>query len=310
MYELLQVSQVCQLWRSISRHPSLWKHVHLTGDHIRQEVLEKLSNWCTETESLSLEGLGHALAPAHYDENLSSYKNRMAGSFELGLDKFLCSSSLHVKSVSIYNCSLAFTEKCLWIVSRYCTNLESFEFVGNARPIAPESLWSLGVGCPHVKFLRVPPVPFSEAERYFTDGCLNAIGHAWPRIQSIGIGGALLTLSGITNLIKACPRLQHLEIEHVGGLNESAIAKMCKVGLKGLENLKLSFTKIEPSALRYLLGACPRLESVSIHVGVSDYFTDIKNPKTLSNFKEEIDKLRALQNGDLKGILEITDSYG
>ena len=39
-------------------------------------------------------------------------------------------------------------------------------------------------------------------------------------------------------------------------------------------------------------GACPRLESISIHVGISDYFADTKDPKSIAKFKKEMDQLR------------------
>ncbi|KAK3766025.1 hypothetical protein RRG08_002266 [Elysia crispata] len=54
--ELLSVSLVCKQWCKVSRHPALWKVVSLHDRSISSEFLVTLSNWCTKTEYLSLQG--------------------------------------------------------------------------------------------------------------------------------------------------------------------------------------------------------------------------------------------------------------
>ena len=40
------------------------------------------------------------------------------------------------------------------------------------------------------------------------------------------------------------------------------------------------------------VGACPRLQHISLNVGISDYFKDVKNRTNIGQFKEHMDQLR------------------
>ena len=116
---------------------------------------------------------------------------------------------------------------------------------------------------------------FSETEAKFTDKCLAVISQSWSQLREIGIGGPSLTLTGLQKfctahnslrslinvcqsikcwLVSGCPRLQQIELNRLCAWTESVVATLCKAGLKGLERLDVAYTRIEPDALKYLLG--------------------------------------------------------
>lgn len=46
-----------------------------------------------------------------------------------------------------------------------------------------------------------------------------------------------------------CARLQILELDHMGEVTEHIAQAMCKAGLRGLEVLDFTFTRVTPEAL-------------------------------------------------------------
>lgn len=308
---LVRVSAVCRQWREVSRQPSLWKHVHLGTDSVHSDVLSHLSAFCSETQSLYLENLGYVLEPASSGEEMHSYHKRMIGCYESGLKQFLSNSSMHIREIKIKNCNIVFTERSLWIVSCHCPQLTDFEYTSECFPASEKSLWCLAQGCPKIKALRVPPICYSETASKFNDLCLSAISRGWPHLRTVGIGGPSLTLPGLLRLCSGCPRLQHIELDRMCALSEAAVAKMCHSGLKGLERLDITFTRVSATALKYLVGACPRLQFISMHIGISDYFQDINDRTNKEQFKEKMDELKRLAyDGPLYGILQVRDDYG
>ncbi|XP_041369946.1 uncharacterized protein LOC121383914 [Gigantopelta aegis] len=114
---LSQVAGVNREWKKVSRHPSLWKRVELKSDRISSLYLSTISQWCTQLESLTLEGLqGRRRCPDESDED---YRRKTKGCLEPGMEDLLkvCQDSL--TSLHIIDCGNLLTDKSLWLTSCY-----------------------------------------------------------------------------------------------------------------------------------------------------------------------------------------------
>jgi len=87
---------------------------------------------------------------------------------------------------------------------------------------------------------------------------------------------------------------------------------MCLCGLRGLETISFTFTPVSPGAIKELLGACPRLERIEVHIGISDYFTDVKDEGNIRKYEQIVKTLTALQDENLEfaRVLWINADYG
>ena len=47
----------------------------------------------------------------------------------------------------------------------------------------------------------------------------------------------------------------------------------------------------EKTVLMLLTGACPRLESIEVHIGISDYFTDVEDVRNKKKYRRIVKKL-------------------
>ncbi|KAF7252367.1 F-box only protein 41 [Varanus komodoensis] len=54
---LLQAAEVCKDWKFVARHPAVWTRVLLENARVSSKFLVMLSQWCTQTHSLTLQNL-------------------------------------------------------------------------------------------------------------------------------------------------------------------------------------------------------------------------------------------------------------
>lgn len=95
---------------------------------------------------------------------------------------------------------------------------------------------------------------------------------------------------------------------------------MCLCGLRGLETISFTFTPVSPGAIKELLGkfkqimnwliffhsdcelsysslgACPRLERIEVHIGISDYFTDVKDEGNIRKYERIVETLTVCES--------------
>ena len=131
--------------------------------------------------------------------------------------------------------------------------------------------------------------------------------------------------------VKGCLRLQELELDRTIAINEEIAHAMCLCGLRGLETISFTFTPVSPGAIKELfgnnnwifiwiffspdawfclpkncaillikivlrpLGACPRLERIEVHIGISDYFIDVDDDVTKRKYSCIVKKLEVIR---------------
>ncbi|KAK0058251.1 hypothetical protein Bpfe_012252 [Biomphalaria pfeifferi] len=154
---LVKMSCVCREWCKVSRHPALWKVVKLENKAISSSFLNTLSQWCTQTESLTLKGLTGR--PINGTESAEEYSNSIRGSLEAGLERFLSSCQNTITQACIDQCDNILTDKCLWLVSGYCRLLTKLTYQSSVDCVTPQLMWALGGGCPGVTSLFIQPKP-------------------------------------------------------------------------------------------------------------------------------------------------------
>nr|XP_028598779.1 F-box only protein 41 [Podarcis muralis] len=54
---LLRAAEVCKDWKFVARHPAVWTRVLLENARVSSKFLVMLSQWCTQTHSLTLQNL-------------------------------------------------------------------------------------------------------------------------------------------------------------------------------------------------------------------------------------------------------------
>ena len=117
------------------------------------------------------------------------------------MDALLSQCGPSLTSLTISECSLLLTERCLWLASKCCSSLTSLVYSSNEFPATPESLWSLANGCTGLRELDLRPSEDSEIRRRFTDKCLNVVSVGFPLLTHLTIGGERLTIEGISSSI-------------------------------------------------------------------------------------------------------------
>ncbi|XP_065199144.1 uncharacterized protein LOC135830864 [Sycon ciliatum] len=307
--DLFRVGAVCKKWRKLSRLPKLWTHISLVQPRITNKLLNWMARWCTHIYTLRLEGIQSR--EARPDESVLDYITSMKGSLEPGLLRLLSAGGRLVRKVYIADCGVMLTQSALWTVSSCCPYLEEFHYVSEEYPASPSSLWSLAQGCPKIRTLRVPPVQLTEKAKDFTDDCVKQIVQGWPNLTHLAIGGPSLTLDGFVALASGCPRLEVLELDRCAAINEHVAMVLCKNGFRGLRRLELFLTRISTQAVVTFVGACPRLENLSIHIGISDYYNNTTDPSNIAEFNSAIQEFKNLAtNQPYKDILAINATYG
>ncbi|XP_072041531.1 F-box only protein 41-like isoform X1 [Amphiura filiformis] len=291
---LLNCALVCQDWKQISRHPSLWRTVRLANQRISSKFLQTISSWCTEIEWLYLDNLKPRKQRPR--ETVEDYKRDTRGCLESGLEYLLHKSGSHLISLTIHSCHNILTERCLWLASCYCMNLCSVTYVSQTDPAGHEVIWAVGAGCRQIESLKLPPGFPCDQPYKFNNRCAQMISRCWPRLKALSIGGKGVDGKGLVTIAKNCPKLQVLEINHMIKVSEPVAIAMTKSGLRGLQVLIFRHTPVTTKSILQFNGACSQLRSMSLHLSPSDYFTDAdeNNEENAARFDQLHKKLQVL----------------
>ena len=188
---------------------------------------------------------------------------------------------------------MLYIPRVLWLASMHCPNLQCLTYCSDEFPPTSNSLWSLANGCRHLRYLNIPPVLGSPNAYCFNDACLLVIGHSWPGLVSLSIGGNSISTKGLVDIGKFtiewkkyfslidfyfkaryCRSLEYLEIIHGPILHRDAMEELCQDGgLSSLIKLRLNFTPTSHVALRLLSGMCVYYELIACSCQVALYFT-------------------------------------
>lgn len=90
--------------------------------------------------------------------------------------------------------------RIFWLLSIHCPNLQGLGYCSDEFPPSSEALWSLGQGCRILKYLQLPPVLGSPNASVFNDNCLVQLGHAWPELLSLTVGGSEVSACGLVKV--------------------------------------------------------------------------------------------------------------
>ncbi|XP_071947498.1 uncharacterized protein [Antedon mediterranea] len=291
--ELLTCSQVCKEWCHVSHHPALWKKVYLSSHIITSKFLQTISKWCTQTEHLTLESLQPRTM--RKGERRQDYLRKTRGSLEAGLEYILQASGSSLLTLRIFNCGNVLTDRSLWLASCHCRFLETIMYVSSTDPVGHEVIWALGAGCRNIRALQIPPLFPCENSQKFNNKCVQMIGRCWPLIQGLCIGGIDVDIRGLVSLVRNCPRLCVLELDHMQEMTEETAVGMCSNGLRGLETIIFTATPVTPKAIIQFNSACPQLKVIAVYVGISDYFDDIDNRQNQIEYKNIASRLKLLK---------------
>ncbi|XP_059175405.1 early endosome antigen 1-like isoform X3 [Physella acuta] len=290
---LLVASTVCREWRKVSRHPALWKSVWLENKTISSSFLLTLSQWCTQTQAFTLQGLrGRGIRA---DESPEIYLSAVRGSLEPGLEKFLSACQNTISSLHISDCDNIITDKCLWLVSGYCRLLTKLTYQSKLDPITPQLMWALGGGCPGVTSLFVQPKYPCEKVNAMNNRCLLLIGQFYKDIQDIGLGGKEFDTAGLISLIQSCQRLRNILFDHSIVMTSDVASALCKAGLKQLQSISIVGTSVEAKAIQSFQGNCRQLKKIYIKMNIEDCVTDPTKKKDKEQYKKLVKALQTLK---------------
>ncbi|KAK7467884.1 hypothetical protein BaRGS_00036889 [Batillaria attramentaria] len=267
---LSRMALVCKEWQRVSRHPALWKNVHLKYDRISSQYLITISKWCTQLTSLTLEGLRAGSRRA--DETLDEYHRRTRGCLEPGLEELLKTSQDSLMSLSIIACGNILTEK--------------LTYVSDTNPLTAEVMWALGGGCPSITSLMISPLfPCTNSEA-MTNRCLLLLAQFYPDLQEVGVGGRALDVTGLLPLVQSCQRLQLLSLDHVKEMDDDTATALCRSGLRQLQRLEISGTPVTAKAIRTFYNSCRHLKEIKIVLSIADIFEDTRKKKNKEQYKK------------------------
>ncbi|XP_078390975.1 F-box only protein 41 isoform X3 [Cetorhinus maximus] len=258
---LLKTAEVCRDWKYVARHPAVWTRVLLENARVSSKFMVTLSQWCTQTHSLTLQGIKPR--PKGKKESKEEYLKSTHGCLETGLESLLKAAGSNLLILKVSHCPNILTDRSLWLASCYCRALQA--------------------------------VTYSHQPTRFNNRSLQMIGRCWPHLRALGVGGAGCGLQGLASLARNCIRLQVLELDHVTEINQEVAAEVCREGLKGLEMLVLTSTPVTPKALLHFNSVCRSLKSIVVHIGIVDYFEDPDSPEARKLFEEMVSKLQALK---------------
>ncbi|NWY02142.1 FBX41 protein, partial [Nothoprocta ornata] len=290
---LLRVAEVCKDWKFVARHPAVWTRVLLENARVSSKFLAMLSQWCTQTHSLTLQNLKPRQRGKK--ESKEDYMKSTRGCLEAGLESLLKATGGNLLILRISHCPNVLTDRSLWLASCYCRALQAVTYRSSTDPVGHEVIWALGAGCRDIISLQVAPLHPCQQPTRFSNRCLQMIGRCWPHLRALGVGGAGCGVQGLASLARNCMRLQVLELDHVAEINQEVAAEMCREGLKGLEMLVLTSTPVTPKALLHFNSVCRNLKSIVVQVGIVDYFKEPHSPEAKKMFEEMVNKLQALR---------------
>ncbi|XP_025025198.1 F-box only protein 41 [Python bivittatus] len=290
---LLRAAEVCKDWKFVARHPAVWTRVLLENARVSSKFLVMLSQWCTQTHSLTLQNLKPRQRGKK--ETKEDYMKSTRGCLEAGLESLLKASGSNLLILRVSHCPNILTDRSLWLASCYCRALQAVTYRSSTDPVGHEVIWALGAGCRDIISLQVAPLHPCQQPTRFSNRCLQMIGRCWPHLRALGVGGAGCGLQGLASLARNCMRLQVLELDHVTEVNQEVAAEVCREGLKGLEMLVLTSTPVTPKALLHFNSVCRNLKSIVVQVGIADYFKEPNSSEAKKMFDEMINKLQALK---------------
>ncbi|XP_030421059.1 F-box only protein 41 [Gopherus evgoodei] len=290
---LLKAAEVCKDWKFVARHPAVWTRVLLENSRVSSKFLGMLSQWCTQTHSLTLQNLKPRLRGKK--ESKEEYVKSTRGCLEAGLESLLKATGGNLLILRISHCPNILTDRSLWLASCYCRALQAVTYRSCTDPVGHEVIWALGAGCRDIISLQVAPLHPCQQPTRFSNRCLQMIGRCWPHLRALGVGGAGCGIQGLVSLARNCMRLQVLELDHVTEINQEVAAEVCREGLKGLEMLVLTSTPVTPKALLHFNSVCRNLKSIVVQVGIVDYFKEPNSPEARKMFEEMVNKLQALR---------------
>ncbi|XP_069601182.1 F-box only protein 41 [Ranitomeya imitator] len=290
---LLRVAEVSRDWKFVARHPAVWTRVFLENARVTPKFLLTLSQWCTQTHSLTLQNLKPRQRGKK--ETKEEYMKSTRGCLESGLESLLKATGGNLLILRISHCPNILTDRSLWLASCYCRALQAVTYRSATDPVGHEVIWALGAGCRDIISLQVAPLHPCQQPTRFSNRCLQMIGRCWPHLRALGVGGAGCGVQGLSSLARNCMRLQVLELDHVTEINQEVAAEVCREGLKGLEMLVLTSTPVTPKALLHFNSVCRNLKSIVVQVGIADYFKDPSSPEAQKLFEEMVNKLQALK---------------
>ncbi|XP_025056491.1 F-box only protein 41 [Alligator sinensis] len=290
---LLRAAEVCKDWKFVARHPAVWTRVLLENARVSSKFLGMLSQWCTQTHSLTLQNLKPRQRGKK--ESKEEYMKSTRGCLEAGLESLLKATGSNLLILRISHCPNILTDRSLWLASCYCRALQAVTYRSSTDPVGHEVIWALGAGCRDIISLQVAPLHPCQQPTRFSNRCLQMIGRCWPHLRALGVGGAGCGVQGLASLARNCMRLQVLELDHVTEINQEVAAEVCREGLKGLEMLVLTSTPVTPKALLHFNSVCRNLKSIVVQVGIMDYFKEPNSPEARKMFEEMVNKLQALR---------------
>ncbi|XP_068130261.1 F-box only protein 41 [Hyperolius riggenbachi] len=290
---LLRAAEVSRDWKFVARHPAVWTRVFLENARVSPKFLLTLSQWCTQTHSLTLQNLKPRQRGKK--ETKEEYMKSTRGCLESGLEALLKATGGNLLILRISHCPNILTDRSLWLASCYCRALQAVTYRSSTDPVGHEVIWALGAGCRDIISLQVAPLHPCQQPTRFSNRCLQMIGRCWPHLRALGVGGAGCGVQGLSSLARNCMRLQVLELDHVTEINQEVAAEVCREGLKGLEMLVLTSTPVTPKALLHFNSVCRNLKSIVVQVGIADYFKDPSSTEARKLFEEMVNKLQALK---------------
>ncbi|KAM5191809.1 F-box only protein 41 [Mantella aurantiaca] len=290
---LLRAAEVSRDWKFVARHPAVWTRVFLENARVSPKFLLTLSQWCTQTHSLTLQNLKPRQRGKK--ETKEEYMKSTRGCLEAGLESLLKATGGNLLILRISHCPNILTDRSLWLASCYCRALQAVTYRSSSDPVGHEVIWALGAGCRDIISLQVAPLHPCQQPTRFSNRCLQMIGRCWPHLRALGVGGAGCGVQGLSSLARNCMRLQVLELDHVTEINQEVAAEVCREGLKGLEMLVLTSTPVTPKALLHFNSVCRNLKSIVVQVGIADYFKDPSSTEARKLFEEMVNKLQALK---------------
>ncbi|XP_047442039.1 F-box only protein 41-like [Mugil cephalus] len=301
---LLRAAEVCSDWRFVARHPAVWTRLHLENARVSTEFLTRLSQWCTQTQTIIL----NDLKPRRRRDNETreDHHRDTRGSLEPGVEALLRSAGGSLLHLSVSQCPHVLTDRTLWLVSCYCRNLQTLTFRSSSDPVSQNVLWALGAGCRSIISLQVAPSHPCQHPTRFGDGCLQTIGRCWPRLHSLAVGGASCSTQALVSVVRSCAQLQVLELERIADLGLQVATELCNAGLKSLQRLMLTHTPVSGQAVLHFHSVCDNIRSIVVQVSASDYFEKPDTEEAQRLFGEILNTLQVLQRRPgLRDVLQV-----
>ncbi|XP_072553608.1 F-box only protein 41 [Salminus brasiliensis] len=301
---LLTAAQVCRDWWSVARHPAVWTRVTLENARISSKFLVTLSQWCSQTQSLTLQNLKPR--SRNRKESKEEYQKSTRGCLEVGLEAVLKSAGRSLMSLTISHCPNILTDRSLWLVSCHCRALRTLIYRSSSDPVGQEVIWALGAGCRDITSLHTAPLQPCQQPSRFSNRCLQTIGRCWPNLRQVGVGGAGCGIQGLASLVRNCAGVCVLELDHMSEISQEGAAELCREGLQQLHTLIFISTPVTAKAILHFNSVCVKLKNITVQMNIADYFEDAESEEAKRLFDEIVSNLQALRKRPgLSDILQI-----